>query len=151
MKKLLLISSLMLGLGACSSNQVPNSKQLSYDVQTLPASTVISVLAEHDFKIPKNGQIVEQTGTFKTLDNTYDELGNKVLIPRDAIISGTYTNDGIHCSVAWKSIYANKDAFKEKHGSFAIAETSAPSICDPVLGVKTGNRLTVWFKNGVKD
>ena len=149
MKKLLILSLFMAGLAACSSSHTPTPQKLAQDVETLPPATIISVFAENNFQVPKNAEIIEQTGRFKTVDNTYDELGNRVLIPRDAIINGTYTNDGVSCSIAWKSIYANKDEHEKKRGSFALSETTLPSICDPIRGIKSGDRLTIQFNHGL--
>ena len=145
MKKLLILNLCLAGLVACSSEHVPTPQKLSQEVETLPPATVISVFAEDNFHVPKNAQIIEQTGRFKTVDNTYDELGNKVLIPRDAVISGTYTNDGVSCKVVWKSIYANKTEHAQKRGSFALGEATMASRCDPLRGIKSGDRLTIKF------
>ena len=150
MKKLLILSLCLAGLAACSSDHTPTPQKLSQDVQTLPPATVISVSSEETFQIPKNAQIIEETGKFKTIDNTYDELGNKVLIPRDAIVSATYTNDGVNCKVVWKSIYANKAEHANKRGSFTLGETTVPSICDPIRGIKSGDRLTIQFNHGLE-
>jgi hypothetical protein len=147
MKKLLLILS-VIGLVACSSDQTPTPQKLSQDVQSLPPETVISVSAENSFPTPKNAQVIQQLGSFRTIDNVYDKAGNRVLIPRNAIISGTYTNDGVSCQIAWKSVYANKEEYEEKRGSFVVGDTSVPSVCNPVRGIKAGDRLTISFTTG---
>ncbi len=147
MKKLLLLGLTIAGLAACGTEHTPTPQKLGQDVQTLAPATVISVLAEEDLPVPKNAQIIEQMSEFKTVDNTYDELGNKVLIPRDAIISGSYTNDGVNCKIIWKSVYANEDEYQASRGSFALGQNTSASLCDPLRGIKSGDRITIRFNS----
>jgi hypothetical protein len=143
MKNILVTSLAIISLAACSSNNVPTPQKLSQDISQLPNTQVFSVVAKKNFRVPKNAQIIEEAGEFKTIDNIYDADGEKILIPRGAIVSGTYTNDGVNCKIVWKSIYVNDEEYDENRGSFILGEITEPSTCDPTRGIKSGGRVTI--------
>jgi hypothetical protein len=144
--KMLLVASLfLLSLSACSSYNTPTPYKLSRDVEKVPPSTVISVTSVDSYQIPQGSQIIERSGLYKAVDNVYDAQGYKVLIPRDSIITGTYKNDGVSCSVTWGAVYINREEYNQDRGSFSLSKVTQPSICDPIKGVKSGNRLTITF------
>lgn len=138
------------GLSACSSLETPTPQKLSQDIYSIPPATVISVISDETYPMSVGTQIVEKAGTYKTMENTYDNDGYRVLIPKDAIINGTYKNDGTSCTVTWNAIYVNKSEFKNNQGSLALREVTEPSVCNPTQGVKAGNRLTIRFSPQVR-
>lgn len=148
MNNLLKIALLAAAISSCSTEQVPTPGKLSLDVQALPPSTVISVIAEESYKTPKGSQVVEKSGVFKVKDNIYSERGSQVLIPRGAIVGGSYANDGVSCTVTWNSVYANADEYAENRGSFELSNVSSPTICNPTRGVKKNDRLVIHLDRG---
>lgn len=143
-KKILFFGLLLGGMVACSSNP-PTPQKLSQDVQQVSPTTVVSVKSNDSYAVPAAGQIEEKSGTYKTLDTVYDDDGIKVLIPKNAFVKGIYKNDGVSCSVTWSSVYANEDAYEDDQGSFSLSKVTSSSMCDPVRGVKSGDRLVIKF------
>lgn len=142
MKNLLKISILTAALTACSSDNIPTPQKLGVDVRSLPANSVIAVLAKEDFPTPKNSQIIEKQSAFKVIDSVYSQQGT-MLVRKNSIISGTYTNDGVTCRVTWKSIYANKSNYEDNIGTFSLGAVTEPTPCDPVKGIKEGQRVMI--------
>ncbi len=151
MKKVLLIllNVLTVTLIGCASysDYSASTIRLSQNIDHIPADTVIVATSEASYRVAKGTQIIEKSGIYKTSDNIYDEDGEKILIPRHAIISGIYSNDGIHCKITWKSIYRDMDSYYNKQGSFSLARRTHPSYCDAERGVKSGDKVTIKFKN----
>ncbi len=150
-KSVLLLSSLILGLAACSSDNVPTPKKLSQDVQSIPPFTTISVKAQETLGVPHNAETIMKIGTFKAIDNVYDPNGNNILIPRDAIITGVYTNDGVSCTIKWKAVYATEDEYSAKRGTLALGQVTSPSNCRALKGIKKGERAVISFKSDIAD
>lgn len=152
MKKFLLISSVILGLAACSSDRTPTPLKLSHNVQEIPPQTVISVISRTDFPAPREDQAaIVKMGTFKAYDNVYDPNGSKILIHRNSIISGTYRNNGVMCEVTWEAVYANKTEYEEKRGSTVLRDITYVSHCDPLRGIQKGDRATIRFKSNIAE
>ncbi|MFN8770960.1 MAG: hypothetical protein ACK5Z5_04355 [Neisseriaceae bacterium] len=151
MKKLsvILINILAIALTSCSTQETPTPQQLTQDIQSLPPSTIISVVAKDNYQVPTGAQIIERTGLYETTDNTYDEKGYRILIPRQSIVRGVYSNDGKKCMVTWKAIYANRIEYKKNAGSIALSKQVAPTFCDPVRGIKQNDRLRIHLNKNL--
>ena len=106
----------------------------------------MSVISQSNFAVPRHAQNIVQLGTFKAIDNVYASDGNKVLIPRDAIVSGLYSNDGVNCMIEWKAVYTNLTEYENKNGSLILRELTTESRCDPQYEIKTGDRVTISFR-----
>lgn len=145
MKSYLWVSSIAIMLGACSTQRVPTTLKLSQDIQEVASNAVLSVISQNDLAVPTHSQNILTLGTFKTNDNTYDIDGNKVLIPRDAIIAGLYSNDGVNCTIEWRAIYTNLAEYNDQNGSLSLSSITTESLCDPLRGVKKGDRATIDF------
>ncbi len=146
MKKFSWLGFLVSALSACSSSGMLTPTKLAHNIAEVPQSAVISVVAINDFPIAHNAQSIVKLGKFKSLDNVYDSEGNKILIPRDAIVTGLYTNDGVTCDIAWKAVYLNEAEFKSERGALVLDTVAAKSICDPLHGVSSGERVTLRFQ-----
>ena len=108
MKRITLAGLLTIALAACSTTtNTPTGLKLSQNIQSVASNSVMSVISQSNFAVPKHAQNIVQLGTFKASDNVYATDGNKVLIPRDAIISGLYSNDGVNCMIEWKAVYGS--------------------------------------------
>lgn len=151
MKNFLKFSAISLLVVSCSTPTTPTPQKLSQNLQAVPPSTVISVISQDNYQLPHDAQIIEKTGVFKTRDNIYDKQGNQVLIPKDAIVVGTYSNDGVNCKVIWKSIYVNGEEYENKRGTFALGSQAQPSICSPERGIKKHDRLTIRINDNSMD
>lgn len=147
MRNMILLSSLIAGISACSSDNAPTPSKVAQNVQTLAPGTVISAIAKQTHKVPQGAQVIEDTGVYVTTDNTYDRDGYDILVPKGALIKGTYTNDGTSCKVTWKAIYINEDEYENDRGSLILGKTTKPSLCKPEKGIKSGNRVTIRFGN----
>ena len=152
MKKFVVVSLLAGVLAACSTTaSAPTGLKLSQNIQTVASNSIISVISQSDFAVPKHAQNIMQLGTFKTNDNVYDPDGNKILIPRDAIISGLYSNDGVNCMIEWKGVYANLTEYRNKNGSPILRELTTESLCDPQHEIKKGDRVTISFRPAISE
>lgn len=152
MKKFVVVSLLTGVLVACSTTtSTPTGVKLSQDIQSVASNSIISVISQSDFAVPKHAQNIIQLGTFKANDNVYDQDGNKVLIPRDAIISGLYSNDGVDCMIEWKAVYANLTEYHNKNGSPTLRELTTESRCDPQHEIKKGDRVTISFRPAISE
>lgn len=152
MKKFALISLLTVALAACGTTyNAPTGTKLSGNIEAVAAYTIVSVISQNDFTIPKQSQNIIQLGTFKVNDNVYDLHGNKVLIPRDAIISGLYSNDGVSCMVEWKAVYIDLDEYNRENGSLTLRDLTIASVCDPLRGIKKGDRVTLSFRPSIRE
>jgi hypothetical protein len=151
MKNLLKITILAAALSACSSDNIPTPQKLGHDIQTLPPATGIAAVSMEKLAAPRDAQIIEKQTTFKVLDNIYSETENRVIVRRGAIISGTYTNDGTECKIVWNSIYVNKSEYKDKKGTPSLGSIAEPTQCDPVKGVKKGQRAMIRVNNEFLD
>lgn len=139
-------------MAACADIEAPTPQKLSQDIKSLPSSTIISVISNDSYKAPKGVGVIERIGLFETLDNTYDDRGYQILIPRRAIVKGTYVNDGKKCTVTWSSIYFNKKEYEKNLGSVVLKDRTIPTDCDPQRGVQAGERLLIHFnRNFVVD
>jgi hypothetical protein len=151
LKTSITISIAAIVLNACSSNNVPTPAKLGYDVQTLAPATGIAVVAREDLDAPEDAQLINNPATFKVLDNVYAEYGNKVIVRKGSIISGTYFNNGTQCKISWNAIYLNKSQYKKKRGASLSDSIAQPSLCDPVKGVKEGQRVMIRVNNEFLD
>ena len=145
MQKLIVMSMVMLGLIACSSDKTPTPEKVSQNLQAVPDEKIVAVVAEKTHKAPEAGQIVDETVIYKTVDNIYDAQGAELLIPRDTVITGNYINDGVSCVIVWKAAFANKSEYKNKHGTFSLSDIAKSSRCDPVKGLKVGSHVFIKF------
>ncbi|MDQ5921616.1 MAG: hypothetical protein QG673_1675 [Pseudomonadota bacterium] len=145
MKNLPIISLLIIGLASCGTDNTPTPQRMTQNVQSIPGNTVISVVSQDKYDAPHGAEIIEKKGSYRVIDNIYDTDGYQVLIPRNALISGIYTNDGVNCQIHWKAIYANEKEYEENRGSFVLDQTTSPSICVPTRGIKKGDRLVIRF------
>ncbi len=155
MKNLLKITALIgvatIALGACSSENEPTPAKLGYDVQTLPPAAGIAVVAREDLDAPQDAQLINTPATFKVLDNVYAENGNRIVVKKGSIVSGTYFNNGTKCQITWNAIYSSKSQFKKKRGASLADSIAAPSACDPVKGVSEGQRVMIRVNNEFLD
>lgn len=145
MKRLSLVGLLALSLIGCSSSNTPTPQKLSQDMKSISTNTAISVVSQQTYSVPRDAQIIEETGLYRVIDNIYDTDGYNVLIPRGALVSGMYANDGLQCHISWKSIYVNKDEYENNRGTFTLGSITAPSTCAPTRGIKKGDRIIIKF------
>ena len=129
----------------CSSNS-SNYYKASNNVLEIPSSTIISARSMKDFPMPENNQAVIELEGFKIRDDIYDASGERVIIPKHAIISGLYTNDGQYCEISWKSVYMNESNFKAKKAPISLQNLTEKSTCEPTVGIKKGNVINIKFK-----
>ncbi|MCC2624788.1 MAG: hypothetical protein K0R14_661 [Burkholderiales bacterium] len=155
MKNLVKISALfstaLIILSACSNENLPTPAKLGHDVQTLPPATGIAVVAMEDLDVPEDAQLMNNQAAFKVLDNVYAEYGNKVIVKKGSIVSGTYFNNGTQCKISWNAIYVNKKQYKKKRGAALSDSIAQPSLCDPVKGIKKGQRVMIRVNNEFLD
>lgn len=147
--KILVVSLLIIGLVGCSSESTPAPRKLYRNVQAISSTTIISVIAQNSYPMPLNDNLVEQSGRFKTINDVYDAVDNRILVPSGAIISGSYSNDGGICRVIWKSIYANNATDYHSDNAVSIAQVTEPTKCDSIKGVKIGERLEIRFSEEI--
>jgi len=130
---------------SCSNETLPTPNKLSQNLGVIPSNTVISVIAKDNHNVPKSDGVIEEPKIYAVLDNIYDEDGVEVLIPKGAIVTGIYSNDGVTCKVSWQALYANKKAYSQKQGTLNFRNVTQPSFCNPQRGIKANNRLTIRF------
>ncbi|HMT02814.1 MAG TPA: hypothetical protein PKD00_05815 [Burkholderiales bacterium] len=145
MKKKLLIACVVSGLIGCGSNSSPKYYD-NKNVLEMPKATTISTRSMKNFSMPDDNQAIEELGSFKVRDNIYNSSGEQVIIPKHAVISGLYSNDGRNCSISWKSVYANEKNFNAKKVSFSIQDLTEDTACTPDVAIKKGNVVNVQFK-----
>ncbi len=145
MKNLLIMSFTLVALIACSSEQPPTPDKIRQNLQSVPEDKVVAVIAEKNYPAPRSGQIIDENVVSKTVDNIYTEDGEKLIVPQGSVITGNYINDGTSCVIVWKAVYANKSEYKKKNGTFSLSDIAQPSRCDPVKGLKVGNRIFIKF------
>lgn len=145
MKKISLLL-LIASLTACSIPNDPTTQEISADIDSIPANTIISVISVHKLAVPKNSsETITKLALFKTVDNTYSKDGVNVLIPRHAIIDGLYSNNGVNCTIKWKSVHFNHQKYKGQEGSLSLVSATQESVCNPKVGVKSGSRSLITF------
>jgi hypothetical protein len=133
----------IIGLANCAYEATPNQQQLAKNVQLIPSTSVLSVISQNNYKISDGGQVIEQSGLYKSVYDLNYELDNSVLIPSNALIRSTYHNDGVTCDINWTSIYAYNE--EDNRNAVALNQVTRPTICDPQKGIKTGDRLIIRF------
>ncbi len=144
--KSLLIILLAVCIMACSNKGLPSYNKSSHSVLDLPAKTVISATSMDNLAVSDGSKAIVELGGFKTVDNTYDSFGEQVIIPRNAVISGLYVNDGASCSISWKYVYATEEDFEAKRALFSIQNRTDDSLCMPTLGINKNDRVTLQFR-----
>lgn len=145
MKKLLLLTAIVAGLTACSSNSAPTDRPIASDLQDVPILSQDEVLSLTTFAVPKSGQVVVQEGAFQTEDNVYKSNGYDVLIPRRAVLEVLYTNDGVNCTIQWKKMYPDVVEYRKQRNSLKVVDLQATSRCSPKRGIVTDDRMIVNF------
>ena len=148
MKKLLaLIFAVSTLMVACKTpNDIP-APQLEENLKQVPSGTVFGTIAEDDLESPKRyGKGVITLAKFNVIEEVYDETGSKILIPRGAIVTGLYQNDGSRCLIKWKAIYANEEAYENEEPAFQISNKARNSICKSAYGIKQGSKVTIKFE-----
>jgi len=140
-----MIFFVLISLIACSSEQSPTPGKLRQNLYVIPENKGVAVVPEQTYKAPQAGQIIDENVVYKTVDNVYDKKGEELLIPRGSVITGNYINDGTSCVIVWKAVYANKYEYKKKNGTFSLSDIAKPTFCDPVKGLKIGNRIFIKF------
>jgi hypothetical protein len=149
MFKLLALGAIATTLAACStSSSARQAENLANNVQAVEQNRILSVIAEKDLAVPHGAQNLVSFAKFHAQDNLYDRNGTKLLIPRNAIVTGVYTNDGINCAIEWKAVYANEADYRKTYGALTLEKEAIPSRCDPMHGVKEGERATITFLGG---
>ncbi|MFN8769682.1 MAG: hypothetical protein ACK5Z5_00080 [Neisseriaceae bacterium] len=153
MKRLIIVNflSIILMMACTTNGQTPTPQKLSQDIQSLPSNTIISVISLETYAAPKGAEIIEKAGLYETVDNIYDARGYNVVIPRNALVRGIYTNDGKQCTVTWKAIYLDKQHYNKNMGSFEVGKQSVPTICDPIRGVFKGQRLLLHLNRALAE
>jgi hypothetical protein len=151
MKKICSSLLLMAGLAACSatSPHTPTPNKLALDIQSIPPQTALSVRAKASLDAPKNAQSIVKMATFVADDNLYDQAGNRLIIPRGAIIVGLYSNDGMECSIDWKAVYASQKDLEAGQGTLTLNQVTSKNKCDPVNGIKVGDRIALTFTSSL--
>ena len=146
-----LCCSLLIGISlvscATSSSQLTTA-QISSNMSLVPNNTRVVLMSLEELKPPvsQTQTTVSAMGTFRVLNDVYDENASQILIPMGAIFTGLYANNSSTCRIAWKAVYANNNDYKQQLPSFALDNTLADSTCDTSTGVKEGNRFMVMFK-----
>lgn len=134
----------IIGLANCAYEATPNQQQLAKNVQLIPSTSVLSVISQNSYKISDSGQVIEQSGLYKSVYDLNNERDDSVvLIPSSALIRGTYRNDGVTCDINWTSVYAYNE--EDNRNAVALNQVTRPTICDPQKGIKTGDRLIIRF------
>ena len=134
---------LISGLAGCAYETTPNPQKLSRNVQLIPPTAVLSVFSMNDYKLSETGQAIEQSGLYKTIYGIYDETDGNLLIPSNALIRGTYNNNGVTCTINWTSVYAYNE--EDNRNAVALDQVTRPTICDPQKGIKAGEHLIIRF------
>jgi hypothetical protein len=133
----------IVGLASCAYEMPPNQQQLAKNVQLIPSTSVLSVISQNNYKISDSGHVIEQSGLYKTVYDLNYEPDNSILIPSNALIRGTYHNDGVTCDINWTSVYAYNE--EDNRNAVPLNQVTRPTICDPNKGIKTGDRLIIRF------
>lgn len=150
MKKIVTIIFITSSITSCSTSNPPLVQKLSQDIQEVTTFTAVSAISRSTLTAPKNSQSIVTIGVFKVDDNIYNGM-DKLLIPRGAIITGLYTNDGLRCEIHWVAIYSNLNQYKNQIGSLKISQLTSQSNCRPEYGVKSGERVTISFTADIND
>jgi hypothetical protein len=135
-----------LGLAGCGSdNTPPYVKKLNRNVRSVSAGDVLTVFAQDDYPAPVQGKTISQPARFKVVYNLYEDQEDRILIPSGTIVSGAYFNDGKTCRVDWKHVYAHGDETMDKHNAVKLSHVANPTICNPEVGIKSGEPLVINF------
>lgn len=129
------------GLTACGSDNPPYVLKLERNVKAITPHDNLQVFAMDNYKAIMSGQ----QARFKVIYDLREDGENRVLIPSNTIISGTYFNDGTNCHVKWKDVYAHGDENVEHRNAVDISHIATPTTCDPAVGFKYGEPIIIQF------
>lgn len=137
---------LMFSITGCGTpDGTPGPQKLNRNILAVPSSTTLGVTSLTSYSLPEDGQIVEQSGLFKSIDDVYDGADNRILIPSGATINGIYMNDGTNCKILWKSVYAYNDVTGDEINAVPLSLVTKPTLCNPHKVIKLGERITINF------
>lgn len=135
-----------LGLAGCGSdNTPPYVKKLNRNVRSVSAGDVLTVYAQDDYPATMPGHTISTPASFKVVYNLYEDREDRILIPSGTIISGAYLNDGKTCRIYWKDVYAHGDQTMDKHNAVKLSHVANPTICNPNVGIKSGEPIVINF------
>ena len=148
MQKLFCSIFVALTLASCATSSNLTTPQISNNMSLIPSNTRVVLMSLEELKPPVSQQqmTVIKIGTFRVLNDVYDDSASQILIPQGAIFSGLYTNNASTCRITWKAVYASTSDFEKQLPSYGLDSTLADSPCDVATGVKKGKRFMVMFK-----
>ncbi len=148
---ILAITACIVSISSCGlfqKPQAPTPQKISVRVDLLESGTVIHVvdLVPMDIPNPTQPKIVN-TAAFRVTHDVRSVPANLLVIPQNALITGSYNNDGKTCQVSWQAIYYDYRSLELSQPILGIADRTFNSACDPKLGIKPGQAMDITFKN----
>lgn len=146
MKKIILYALLSLLLISCGFVSQP-PKQINQNLQRLPAGTRINVVALTPMDIPNQNQTTVVNSTaFRVTQDLRDPQNATLVIAKNGLISGVYTNDGKSCQISWQAVYNDYAALEQDQAALGIGPLVENNRCDPKLGIRPGQLFIITFK-----
>jgi len=141
----------VLGVSACGlfkAPPAPTPQKISVRVDLLESGTIIHVvdLVPMDVPNPTQPKVVN-TAAFRVTHDVRSVPGNLLVIPQNALITGSYSNDGKTCQVSWQAIYYDYRSLELNQPILGVADRTLNNKCDPKLGIKPGEAMDITFKN----
>jgi hypothetical protein len=146
MKKFFSYSLLTLSLASCAFMS-PTPTKVTQNLQQVNPGTNVAVVALVPMEIPNPTQpkILNSTA-FRVTQDVHGYPNTVILIPQNAIITGVYSNDGKVCQVSWQAVYHDYQALEKDQGALGVATMVNNTSCDPKLGIRPGQIMTMTFK-----
>lgn len=146
---ILLILAIILG---CGSNNL-QAKVMERRLSALCPDSITAVAVEdnHFFDKPQANQIYLHLLKFRVSAAVYDCFKFKEVIPKGAIVSGVYMNDGFRCTIEWQAVYANEAHFQAGYGSLMWGKLAEPIRCNPKAKFISGSKLFINLDQNLMD
>jgi hypothetical protein len=124
----------------------PYTGKLYQNAGLIVSTDTMTVTATNNYPAPAAGQPSTLPVSFKVAKDLREKnVEDKILIPADTLVSGTYTNDGKTCNVTWENVYAHGDQNMDKSNAVSIANIAVPTTCNAATGIKNGDQLIISF------
>lgn len=145
MQKLVFIGLAILLISGCSSELSPEMQMAVHNTAIVTFSTEMVVVSQNDYIVPKKDETIHQHGSYRVTANIYSYMGDNIVIPKGATISGTYINDGTSCHVMWKSVHINAFPGRGWITLISLSGITNPTNCNATLGIRKNDKLRIQF------